>query len=138
MHHDDSFTHDITIWRYLTIPFIFLWHMQKNCLCYNFFVLLSFVSFYFIHFQTLASFYSKLCSTICQVPLKFVSPQNWLCTFLLFCFKGFFFICEVLGFCKVSCVDEHHYLYVSYCLASVATFGRSWCISLISFLCFNF
>jgi hypothetical protein len=25
------------IWRYLAIPFIFLWHIQKNCLCHNFF-----------------------------------------------------------------------------------------------------
>jgi len=103
-----------------------------------FFVLLSFVSFCFIHFQTPTSFYDKLCSTICQVPLNFVSPQNWLCTFLLFYFKGFFFICEVLGFCKVLCVDEHCYLYDSYYLASVAIFGRSWCIFLLSFLCFNF
>ncbi len=114
--------------------------MQKSCLCHNFFhFTFTQVSFCFFHFQTLASFYKKLCSTIFQVPFKFVTPKNWLCVLsYFFVSKGFFFICENLSFCKVSCVVKHCYLYDSYCLASVATFKRSWCISLLSLFCFNF
>jgi hypothetical protein len=51
---------------------------------------LHFASFCFLHFQALAIFCNK-CFTICEVPLKFMNLQNWLCIFLFLCFKVFVF-----------------------------------------------
>ncbi len=104
----------------------------KCCLCHNLLHFTFICKFLFSHFQALATSCNKMCFTICKVPMKFVSLQNWLCVSLCFFVSRFlFFICKVFGFCKVLCVVERCDFCKSCHLAIVTTLSSYWCTSFL-------